>query len=131
MHPATASITTPSLGSSRASYTVQMVRRKKDDIAGVVKALLVISRAGQGSHWESKACTLGLSWSSGQCWGLRLELSKPGIWSGYSQQGKKQKKKNSNRERKDDLVGFRAESIMSGGDFTEEEWGAIGLKDPG
>ena len=34
-------------------------------------------------------------------------------------------------ERKDDLVGFRAESIMSGGDFTEEEWGAIGLKDPG
>ena len=93
MHPATASITTPSLGSSRASYTVQMVRRKKDDIAGVVKALLVISRAGQGSHWESKACTLGLSWSSGQCWGLRLELSKPGIWSGYSQQGKKQKKK--------------------------------------
>ena len=57
MHPATASITTPSLGSSRASYTVQMVRRKKDDIAGVVKALVVISRAGQGSHWESKACT--------------------------------------------------------------------------
>ena len=34
-------------------------------------------------------------------------------------------------ERKDDLVGFRAERIMSGGDFTEEEWGAVELKDPG
>ena len=89
---------------------------------------MVIGNAGQGPRWESKACTLGLFWSSGQCWGLRLELSKPGIWSGYSQQEKKKKK---NMERKDDLVGFRAESIMSGGDFTEEEWGAIELKDPG
>ena len=33
-------------------------------------------------------------------------------------------------ERKDDLVGFRAERIMSGGDFTEES-GAIEIKDPG
>lgn len=78
----------------------------------MVKALLVISRAGQGPRRESKACTRG---SSGQCWGLRPGLSKPGVWSGYSQKGKK------HMERKDDLAGFRAERIMSGGDFTEEE----------
>ena len=93
MHPATASITTPSLGSSRASYTVQMVRRKKDDIAGVVKALLVISRAGQGSHWESKACTLGLSWSSGQCWGSGLNSPSQGSGQATHSREKNKKKK--------------------------------------
>ena len=31
-------------------------------------------------------------------------------------------------ERKDDLAGFRAEMI-SRGDFTEEEWGAVELRD--
>ena len=40
-------------------------------------------------------------------------------------------KKKKHMERKDDLVGFTAERIMSGGDFTEEEWGAVELKDPG
>lgn len=87
---------------------------------------MVIGNAGQGPRWESKACTLGLFWSSGQCWGLRLELSKPGIWSGYSQQEKKKK----NMERKDDLVGFRAEMITSGDDFSEEKWGIVELRDP-
>ena len=93
----------------------------------MVKALLGIGRAGQGPCWESKACTLGQFWSSGQCWGLRPELSKPGIWSGYSQQ--KKKKTTSNMERKDDLVGFRAETITSGDDFTEG-WGTVELRDP-
>ena len=85
----------------------------------------MIGSAGQGPRWESKACILGLSWSSGQYWGLRPELSKPGIWSGYSQQKKKK-----NMERKDDLVGFRAEMITSGDDFTEEKWGTGELRDP-
>ena len=60
-------------------------------------------------------------------------MSSPSQGSGQAthSRGEKKKKKNSNMERKDDLVGFRAESIMSGGDFTEEEWGAIELKDPG
>ena len=33
-------------------------------------------------------------------------------------------------ERKDELAGFRAEMITSRGDFTEEEWGAVELRDP-
>ena len=33
-------------------------------------------------------------------------------------------------ERKDDLVGFRAEMITSGDDFTEEKWGTGELRDP-
>ena len=56
-------------------------------------------------------------------------MSSPSQGSGQATHSRKKKKKN--MERKDDLVGFRAESIMSGGDFTEEEWGAIELKDPG
>ena len=32
-------------------------------------------------------------------------------------------------ERKDDLVGFRAETITSGDDFTEG-WGTVELRDP-
>lgn len=38
--------------------------------------------------------------------------------------------KKTHMERKDDLAGFRAERIMSAGDFTEEEWGAVELRDP-
>ena len=33
-------------------------------------------------------------------------------------------------ERKDDLVGFRAELITSGDDFSEEKWGIVELRDP-
>lgn len=59
-------------------------------------------------------------------------MSSPSQGSGQAthSRGEKKKKKNSNMERKDDLVGFRAEMITSGDDFSEEKWGIVELRDP-
>ena len=58
-------------------------------------------------------------------------MSSPSQGSGQATHSREKKNQTSNMKRKDDLVGFRAESITSGGDFTEEERGAVELKDPG
>ena len=58
-------------------------------------------------------------------------MNSPSQGSGQATHSReKNKKKNSNMERKDDLVGFRAEMITSGDDFTEEKWGTGELRDP-